>query len=147
MVDKSKGIGNSQPTTDTLEPKASAPKNSGGGSLALLPEFEGMNKLEAISKVLNAQSGHALHQDSIIQLLYGDLSPEVLKGETRKLRLSLFQCVGKGLWQKAPNQPSSYLVKGANARKSKTAVDNEIPELAKATPATTPKRKPIAVKA
>jgi hypothetical protein len=147
LVGKSKIAEISQPTTDALEPKASATKNSGGGSLALLSEFEGMNKLEVIAKVLTEHSGHALHQDSIIQMLYGDLSPEVIKGETRKLRSSLFQGVSKGLWQKASNQPSSYLVKGANARKSKTDVDSEIPDLAKATPVTTPKRKPSAVKA
>jgi hypothetical protein len=108
-MSQSKVAENSQPTPHS-KPTAPATKSSSGGSLALLPEFDGMNKLEAISKALNTQSGHVLHQDSIMQMLYGDLSPEIIKKESRKLRASLFQGVSKGLWQKAPKQPSSYLV-------------------------------------
>jgi hypothetical protein len=118
VISQPKGTGNSQLPSLPSEPTAPAPIVSSGGSLVLLPEFEGMNKLEAILKVLHAQSGHVLHQDSIIQMLYGDLSPEVLKTETKKLRSSLFQGVSKGLWQKAPKQPSSYLVKAERARTS-----------------------------
>ena len=90
----------------------------------MLPQFEGMTKLEGISSVLGEQSGHVLHQDSIIQLLYGDLSPEVLSEETRRLRASLFQGVRKGLWQKAPKQPSSYIVKAKKGRSKNTEANN-----------------------
>jgi hypothetical protein len=135
LTSQSKGVRNSKPPAEALEssapispspkPKALANKSSGGrDSLPLLPEFEGMNKLEAISKVLTGQSGHVLHQDSILQMLYGDLSPDVLKGETRKLRASLFQGVSKGLWQKAPKQPSSYLTKATKGRKANNVSGN-----------------------
>jgi hypothetical protein len=103
--------------------KSRSPKG-GRDSLPMLPQFEGMTKLEAISSVLGEQSGHVLHQDSIIQLLYGDLSPEVLSEETRRLRASLFQGVRKGLWQKAPKQPSSYIVKGKRGRSKNTEANN-----------------------
>ena len=99
-------------------------KTGGRDSLPMLPQFEGMTKLEAISSVLGEQSGHVLHQDSIIQLLYGDLSPEVLSEETRRLRASLFQGVRKGLWQKAPKQPSSYIVKAKRGRSKDTESSN-----------------------
>jgi hypothetical protein len=112
-MSQSKVAENSQPTPPS-KPTAPATKSSSGGSLALLPEFNGMSKLEAISKALTAQSGHVLHQDSIMQILYGDLSPEIIKKESRKLRASLFQGVSKGLWQKAPKQPSSYVTTTAN---------------------------------
>lgn len=112
--------------TSTAQPSTSktrkAARTSGGrDSLPMLSEYDGMTKLEAISKVLTDQSGHVLHQDSIIQLLYGDLSPDVLNEETRRLRASLFQGVRKGLWQKAAKQPSSYLVKASKLRKAKEA--------------------------
>ena len=122
-----------EPTTSTSEP--SAPKQPSPmtrtGQLLLLPEFEGMSKLAAISKVLMDQAGQVLHQDSIIELLYGELSPEVLKAETKKLRSSLFQGANKGLWDKAPKQPSSYLVKAPKGRKAKPteASESVAPEL------------------
>ena len=111
--------------------KASATPPARPGQLQLLPEFEGMSKLTAISKVLSDHAGQVLHQDSIIKLLYGELSPEVLKAETRKLRSSLFQGANKGLWDKAPKQLSSYLVKASKSRKAKPteAIESAAPEL------------------
>jgi hypothetical protein len=87
-------------------------------TLGLLPVHKGLNKLEAIQKVLIEQSGHVLHQDTIFQLLYGDVSPDVLKVERLRIRASLVQGVTKGLWEKAP-QPSSYWVSVSSGRKSK----------------------------
>jgi hypothetical protein len=99
---------------------ATAPR--GRDSISLLPAYEGMNKLEAIAQVLMEQSGHVLHQDTIFQLLYGEVSPEVLSEESRRMRASLFQGVSKGLWEKASNQPSSYLAKSSNGRQPKSAI-------------------------
>ena len=140
------------PTASTSEPPA--PKQPSSmtrtGQLQLLSEFEGMSKLAAISKVLTDQAGQVLHQDSIIELLYGELSPEVLKAETKKLRASLFQGASRGLWDKAPNQPSSYLVKAPKGRKAKPteASASAAPESLESssvkaeTPAAKPGRKP-----
>ena len=78
-------------------------------SLSLLPEYKGLTKLEAISKVLSAQPGKILHQDEIIALLYGELSAEQLYLESRRMRASLFQGLRKQLWQRAAEQSSSYV--------------------------------------
>ncbi len=94
----------------------------GRDSISLLPAYEGLNKLEAIAQVLTEQSGHVLHQDTIFQLLYGEVSPEVLSEESRRMRASLFQGVTKGLWEKASTQPSSYLAKTSNGRQPKSTV-------------------------
>ena len=130
----------------TSKPPRSSPR---AGQLQLLSEFEGMSKLTAISKVLSNQAGQVLHQDRIIELLYGELSPEVLKAETKKLRASLFQGASRGLWDKAPNQPSSYLVKAPKGRKAKPmeASESAAPELSETSvkaekPAAKPGRKP-----
>jgi hypothetical protein len=89
-------------------------------SISLLPAYAGMNKLEAIAQVLAEQSGHVLHQDAIFQLLYGEVGPEVLSKESKRMRASLFQGVAKGLWEKASNRPSSYLVKARHGRQPKS---------------------------
>lgn len=125
--------------TQTKSKTAKAP-SSGRESFPLLPAYEGMTKLEAIGQILSEQSGHVLHQDTIIQLLYGDLSPEVLKVESRRMRASLFQGVTKGLWQRAPKQPSSYILgKSSKARKPKSpASEGGTPTKRTATPTTAP---------
>jgi hypothetical protein len=111
------------PTSPAVTAKATPAKAkaaiapSGRDSLALLPAYEGMTKLEAISQILSEQSGHVLHQDTITQLLYGDLSPEVLQVESRRMRASLFQGLTKNLWQRASGQPSSYVAKASSNRK------------------------------
>jgi hypothetical protein len=105
-------------TPTPAQPKA--PAANANAAISLLPAYAGMNKLEAITQVLTEQSGHVLHQDTIFQLLYGEVSPEVLSKESKRMRASLFQGVLKGLWEKASNQPSSYLVKANHGRKPKS---------------------------
>jgi hypothetical protein len=111
----------------TAEAKAPAAKpktaaiSGGRDSISLLPAYAGLNKLEAIAQVLTEQSGHVLHQDTIFQLLYGEVGPDVLSEESKRMRASLFQGVGRGLWKKASNQPSSYIANATNGRKAKAA--------------------------
>jgi hypothetical protein len=116
-------------------------------TLGLLPVHKGLNKLEAIQKVLIEQSGHVLHQDTIFQLLYGDVSPDVLKVERMRMRASLVQGVTKGLWKKAP-QPSSY---GVSASSGKPKAIGAVPvESSIEVPAASPRkpgRKPKAAAA
>jgi hypothetical protein len=78
-------------------------------SLDVLPAFEGLSKLEAIAKVLEQNSGEVLHQDTIIQTLYGDLSPEDLKKERVRIDTNLRNGVKANKWKKAPI-PASYVL-------------------------------------
>ncbi len=103
--------------------QAKAPAAKGNAAISLLPAYAGMNKLEAIAQVLTEQSGHILHQDTLFQLLYGEASPEVLSKESKRMRASLFQGVTKGLWEKASNQPSSYLAKASKGRKPRASAN------------------------
>jgi NADH dehydrogenase FAD-containing subunit len=50
-----------------------------------------------------------LHHDTIIQTLYGDLSPEELKAERTRIKTALLTGVKDGKWQKA-SVPSNYLL-------------------------------------
>lgn len=83
------------PNTKTSTAKTKEPRS--GKSFPMLPEYQGMMKIDAIAKVLTQQSDRVVHQDTIIQLLYGDLSPEELHLESRRMRASLFRGVDKGL--------------------------------------------------
>ncbi|MCG9891803.1 MAG: hypothetical protein MH252_12085, partial [Thermosynechococcaceae cyanobacterium MS004] len=53
--------------------------------------------------------GEILHQDTIIQTLYGDLSLEDLKGERKRMSTVLLNGVRDKRWKKAA-APSSYFL-------------------------------------
>jgi hypothetical protein len=97
--------------------KAKSPnsgKTSKRNSLPLLPEYAGMKKLDAIAMVLEKNRGEVLHHDTIIQMLYGDLSLADLKDERVRIKTALLTGVKNKRWQKSPI-PSSYLLKSGSA--------------------------------
>jgi hypothetical protein len=87
-----------------------------------------MMKLDAIAAVLGQNLGEVLHQDTIIQMLCGNLSLEDLKKE----RVRMDACLRNGMkiykWKKAP-VAASYVLE-ASATKA-NAVEPK-PVLAKA---------------
>jgi hypothetical protein len=91
-------------------------------SLPLLPEYAGMKKLDAIGIVLEKNKGEVLHHDTIIQMLYGDLSLADLKEERIRIKTALLTGVKFNRWEKSPI-PSSYLLKSKSAAsKSKSSI-------------------------
>ncbi|MGA7955310.1 MAG: hypothetical protein WCA07_17500 [Gloeobacterales cyanobacterium] len=99
-------------------------------SLTLLPAFEGLSKREAIAQVLEQYSGEVLHQDTIIQTLYGDLSIADLKAERSRMDTALRTGVKDQKWQKA-SVPASYVMAtatNAKAAKPKAAKKAARPE-------------------
>ncbi len=78
-------------------------------SLPLLPVYQNMTKLEAIATVLRQHRGDVLHHDTIIQSLYGDLSPKELKEERVRIKTALLGGVKNNKWKKA-DVPSSYFL-------------------------------------
>jgi hypothetical protein len=81
-------------------------------SFQFLPAYQGKTKLEAIGTILKEHQGKMMHQDDIIQELYGELSPEAFKIERLRMRAALIQGMKKKLWQKAPIR-SSYILKAS----------------------------------
>jgi hypothetical protein len=90
-------------------------------SLPFLTAYAGMKKLDAIEIVLKKNPGEVLHHDTIIKVLYGDLSLEDLKDERVRIKTALLKGVKDGRWAKS-STPSSYFLKSETAAsKSKAA--------------------------
>jgi hypothetical protein len=106
-------------------------------SLDVLPAYRGMSKREAIAQILEQRSGEVLHQDMIIQSLYGDLSPQDVKNERVRIKTALLTGVKDGKWQKA-FEPSSYFIK-APTSSAKPKRPGRKPE-----PSKEPKPEPVA---
>jgi hypothetical protein len=89
--------------------KSAKPDTKKRISLPLLPVYKDMTKLEAITQVLAQHRGDVLHHDTIIQSLYGDLSPKELKEERVRIKTALLGGVKNNKWKKA-TVPSSYFL-------------------------------------
>jgi hypothetical protein len=118
----------------TTAPATTAAKRK---SLSLLPAYTELSKGDAIAQVITAASGEVLHHDTIIQTLYGDLSPEDFKEERIRIKTALLTGVRDGKWQKA-SVPSSYFIK-TTAAGAKPKRPGRKPE-----PTKEPKPEPVA---
>ncbi len=115
-------------------------------SLTLLPAYQGLQKLDAIAQVLEAQAGQEVSIDSLVQTLYGNLSATEHKAERLRMKTAMFQGVKKGFWQKALT-PSSYLIaapkEGSAGRKTvKTSVAAKSEEAIALAPVSQPAKGP-----
>ena len=106
-------------------------------SLEVLPVFQGLKKWEAIAQILAQQSGEVLSQDTIIQMLYGNLSTEDIKAERVRIKTALLTGVKDGKWQKA-SIASSYFIE-APAASAKPKRPGRKPD-----PSKEPKPEPVA---
>lgn len=84
-------------------------KSTGRTPRELLPQYQGLKRLEAIAQVLQANPEEAVTVDGIVEMLFGALDAEALKAERRKLRTLLYQGEKQGLWHKG-DSPSSYQI-------------------------------------
>jgi hypothetical protein len=126
-----------QPKAPATKAKAPATTSAKRKSLTLLPAYAELSKGDAIAQVLGQYPGEVLHQDTIIQALYGDLSLEELKAERTRIKTALLTGVKDGKWQKA-FEPSSYFIK-APATAAKPKRPGRKPE-----PSKEPKPEPVA---
>ena len=73
-----------------------------------LPNYQGMNQIEALSLLLSEHSGTVLHLDFIVRSLYGELEPSLLKVIKNRVGSSLKQGVEQKLWAKVTDSPGCY---------------------------------------
>jgi hypothetical protein len=111
MIGASTPSESAQLTPKARTPKAKAPATTSAKrkSLPLLPTYAELSKGNAIAQILGQHTGEILHHDTIIQTLYGNLSPEDLREERVRIKTVLFTGVKDGKWKKA-SVPSSYVL-------------------------------------
>ncbi len=104
----------------TTKAKATKPQSTKVRiSLPLQPAFKGLQKHEAITAVLEKHRGTALHQDAIIEMLYGQLSPEAMKAERPRTKTALQAGVKTKKWQKSRKPACFQLPKNTKAAATK----------------------------
>ncbi len=76
----------------------------------LLPQYQHLNKSEAVEKLLQENMGNILHVDYIVRSLYGLLESELFKIERQKIYETMSKGVAKRFWDKVPDQPGCYTI-------------------------------------
>ena len=139
----------------TTKAKATKPQSSKvRNSLPLKQAFKGLQKHEAITAVLEKHRGTELHQDAIIEMLYGQLSPEEFKAERPRTKTALQAGVKTKKWQKSrkpacfqlpkTTKPTATKKTAPKAKVSKTVAEKAPATAATSGSTTKPKRGPKA---
>ncbi|MCG6138759.1 MAG: hypothetical protein MET45_29895 [Nostoc sp. LLA-1] len=95
-------------STDTKTPEESPEKSLSWSEIPMLPQYQSLNRTEAILKVLQKYAGSVCHISLIMRSLYGDLEPEVLKVVKGRVHSSLTHGKESGRWSLIPDEPGCY---------------------------------------
>jgi hypothetical protein len=82
--------------------------SDGGQHVEMLPPYQGMNRMEALSLLLTEHSGTVLHLGFIVRSLYGELEPSLFKVIKTRVASSLTQGVEQRLWARVTDEPGCY---------------------------------------
>jgi hypothetical protein len=97
-------------TTNTLVngSRNGSSSSDGGQHIEMLPPYQGMNRMEALSLLLTEHSGTVLHLGFIVHSLYGELEPSLFKVIKTRVASSLTQGVEQRLWARVTDSPGCY---------------------------------------
>jgi hypothetical protein len=95
-------------STDTDTPEEAPEKSLSWSEIPMLPEYQSLNRTEAILKVLQKYAGSVCHISLIMRSLYGDLQPEALKVVKGRVHSSLTHGKESGKWSLVPGKPGCY---------------------------------------
>jgi hypothetical protein len=88
--------------------------------LPLLAPYAHLSKIDAVGQVLQEQRGSDLNTETIIQVLYGDLSAADLKAERTRMRATLNHGTRKKLWNRLAKRGGRYSLDKPAANKGQT---------------------------
>jgi len=76
--------------------------------IPMLPEYQSLNRTEAILKVLQKHRGTVCHIDFVVRSLYGDLEPDIFKLVKGRVQSTLTYGRESGKWSLVPGKPGSF---------------------------------------
>lgn len=97
------------PTSTYIETQQEAPEKSLLWSeIPMLPEYQSLNRTEAILKVLQKHRGTVCHIDFVVRSVYGDLEPNIFKLVKGRVQSTLTYGRESGKWSLVPGKPGSF---------------------------------------
>ncbi|HEY9653248.1 MAG TPA: hypothetical protein V6C95_21495 [Coleofasciculaceae cyanobacterium] len=95
-------------TTNTVLNGNSGTSSEGVQEVEMLPPYQGMNRMEALSLLFAEHSGTVLHLDFIVRSLYGIVEPTLLKVIKKRVGNNLTSGVEQKLWARVADSPGCY---------------------------------------
>lgn len=118
---------NQTPPADITSPPTPVESNDSHrvAEVPMLPQYQGINRTQAIERLLQEHKGSVCHIDFVVRSLYGDLEPYVFKVVKGRVQSSLTHGRERKLWFAIPDSPGCFtldlsLVEPQNAVSSKT---------------------------
>ncbi|MGR3279514.1 hypothetical protein ACSYAD_31085 [Acaryochloris marina NIES-2412] len=100
--------------------------STSSSSLTMNKPYDQMNKIDAISQIMQENPGKVMHNDDLIFIIFGELSGDELKAERNRMYKTMYDGTKQNRWIKSPNVPMSYIfeensqVKPKESKKTKT---------------------------
>ena len=100
--------------------------STSSSSLTMNKPYDQMNKIDAISQIMQENPGKVMHNDDLIFIIFGELSGDELKAERKRMYKTMYDGTKQNRWIKSPNVPMSYIfeensqVKPKESKKTKT---------------------------
>jgi hypothetical protein len=91
-------------------------------ALPLMEPYQGMSKINAVTKVMQERAGDVIHIDEIIRTLHGSLGGETLRLERGRMRNVMQRGLKQKLWERVKGRESSYRVPLMSAAKFQPTV-------------------------
>lgn len=79
-----------------------------GPEVPMLPQYQGLSRMEALKMLLQDYMGTVCHIDFVVRSLYGELEPYLFKVVKGRVQSSLTQGRERGVWEAIPNEPGCY---------------------------------------
>lgn len=117
------GDDDSPESTSTETPEKSPEKSLLWSEIPMLPEYQSLNRTEAILKVLQKHAGTVCHISFIVRSLYGDLEPDIFKVVKGRVQSTLTRGRETGKWWLVPGRPGYYTLdlKWLNSNRSNSS--------------------------
>ncbi|WGV29023.1 hypothetical protein [Halotia branconii] len=95
-------------STEQDTPEESQEKSLLWSEIPMLPEYQSLNRTEAILKILQKHAGGVCHISLIMRSLYGELEPDIFKVVKGRVQSTLTRGRETGKWWLVPGKPGYY---------------------------------------
>ncbi|BAT52620.1 unknown protein [Nostoc sp. NIES-3756] len=84
------------------------PETIKGTDIPMLPEYQSLTRMDAITRLLRDNLGVVCHIDFIVRSLYGELEPYIFRVVKGRVQSSLTQGRERQAWYGIPDEPGCY---------------------------------------
>jgi hypothetical protein len=114
-----------------------------GTDIPMLPEYQSLTRMDAITRLLKEHLGSVCHIDFIVRSLYGELEPYIFRVVKGRVQSSLTQGRERQAWHNIPDEPGCYTLDLSLVTSNRTHTYSQNGKSKKKKPIVVPKTKVV----